>query len=234
MEKEEFLRLLPKLIVEDNEIKGAIITALSGVIATKEDITKLIEHSDKRFEAMEEDLKKVIEHSDKRFEAVDKRFEVIDKRFEAIDKRFDAQDKKIDGNHDEVMFILTNIQQTLGKPFEQFARNVIVRLLKGEGIKDIKLEATKLKDPNEFMKKGNFEIEIDGLSLDPPVIVEITSILRNEKKIMIFLKKKQFVEKEYTRDFRGFFVAASSELNSEELGNITVKLRKSRCEFINL
>lgn len=52
MEKEEFLRLLPKLIREDDEVKGAIISALSGVVATKNDIEKLIENSDKRFEEL--------------------------------------------------------------------------------------------------------------------------------------------------------------------------------------
>ncbi len=50
MEKEEFLKLLPKLIREDDEVKGAIITALSGVVATKDDIARMIEHSDRRFE----------------------------------------------------------------------------------------------------------------------------------------------------------------------------------------
>ncbi len=52
MEKEEFLRLLPKLIRESDEVKGAIITALSGVVATKEDIKEVIKEFDKRFEAM--------------------------------------------------------------------------------------------------------------------------------------------------------------------------------------
>jgi hypothetical protein len=52
MEKEEFLRLLPKLIREDDEVKGAIISALSGVVATKNDIEKLIENSNKRFEEL--------------------------------------------------------------------------------------------------------------------------------------------------------------------------------------
>ncbi|MHA1488633.1 MAG: hypothetical protein ACTSRI_03135 [Promethearchaeota archaeon] len=52
MEKHEFLKLLPKLIREDDEVKGAIITALSGVVATKTDIEKVIEHSDKRFEVL--------------------------------------------------------------------------------------------------------------------------------------------------------------------------------------
>ena len=66
IDKNELLKLLPKLIREDDEIKGAIITALSGVVATKEDIVRIIENSNRRFEAM-----------DKRFEAMDKRFEAL-------------------------------------------------------------------------------------------------------------------------------------------------------------
>ncbi len=69
MEKEDFLKLLPKLIIEDNEVKGAIVTALSGVMATKNDIERVIEHSDKRFEKM-----------DQRFEKMDQRFEKMDER----------------------------------------------------------------------------------------------------------------------------------------------------------
>ncbi|KKN13121.1 hypothetical protein LCGC14_1009550 [marine sediment metagenome] len=74
MEKEEFLKLLPKLILEDNQVKGAIITALSGVVATKDDIKRVIEEFDKRFEAM-----------DKRFETMDKRFERVYERLDNID-----------------------------------------------------------------------------------------------------------------------------------------------------
>ena len=61
MEKEDFLKLLPKLIVEDNEVKGAIITALSGVMATKHDIERVIEHSDKRFEALQKQVNEINE-----------------------------------------------------------------------------------------------------------------------------------------------------------------------------
>jgi len=52
MEKEDFLKLLPKFIRESDEVKGAIITALLCVVATKNDITRVIEHSDKRFKAL--------------------------------------------------------------------------------------------------------------------------------------------------------------------------------------
>ena len=53
------------------------------------------------------------------------------------------------------MSILKNIQQAIGKPFEQFARNVIVRLLNSEGFADVNLKAKKIKDMNEFISKGN-------------------------------------------------------------------------------
>lgn len=78
IDKNELLKLLPKLIREDDEIKGAIITALSGVVATKEDIASLIEHSNRRFEQIE-----------KRFEETHRRFE------EAAKERRDMQDSMV-------------------------------------------------------------------------------------------------------------------------------------------
>ena len=85
IDKNELLKLLPKLIREDDEIKGAIITALSGVVATKEDIASLIEHSNRRFEQIE-----------KRFEQIEKRFEEIHRRFEeAAKERRDMQDSMV-------------------------------------------------------------------------------------------------------------------------------------------
>lgn len=52
MEKEEFLKLLPKLIREDDQVKGAIISALSGIVAIKNDIESILDHSNKRFETI--------------------------------------------------------------------------------------------------------------------------------------------------------------------------------------
>ncbi|MHA1681286.1 MAG: DUF3782 domain-containing protein [Promethearchaeota archaeon] len=100
----ELLEILPRLIRENDTVKGAIITALSGVVATKDDIANLIREMDKRFEAMQEQMDKrfeaMQEQMDKRFDAIDKRFEAMDRRFEAMqaqmDKRFDAIDKRFE------------------------------------------------------------------------------------------------------------------------------------------
>src|SRR6056297_3523195 len=83
---------LPKLVRESDEIKGAIISALSGVVATHEDIKELTRTMDKRFEKMDKRFEKM----DKRFEKMDKRFEKMDKRFEKMDKRFEKMDKRFE------------------------------------------------------------------------------------------------------------------------------------------
>ncbi len=217
---DELLKILPTLIRENDTIKGAIITALSGVVATKEDIKELIQQMDKRFEALQQQM-------DKRFEAMDKRFEALqqqmDKRFEAMDKRFD----RLEG-------ALTEIRLVLGRPFEQFARNVVTRILQAEGFQRIDLRSIKLEDPKRTVSSATTEVEIDGLSLDPPVIIEITSILKEHSKIDNFLRKKAFVESLYHKKFRGFLVAASTQLSAEEIATITIELRKNNAELINL
>ncbi len=111
MEKEEFLKLLPKLIREDDEVKGAILSVLSTIVPTKEDLDRRFEDLikqmnerfeavDKRFEAIDKRFEDLIKQMNERFEAVDKRFEAVDKRFETLIKqmneRFEAVDKRFE------------------------------------------------------------------------------------------------------------------------------------------
>ena len=187
----ELIKILPTLIRENDTVKGAIITALSGVVATKDDIKELIQQMDKRFEVM-----------DKRFT----KFEIT----------------------------LNEIKQAIGRPFEQFARNVVMRILNAEGFQNINITSIKLPDITHQMGPGSTEVEIDGLNQNPPIIVEITSILHDQAEIDWFIKKKQFIESYYDKKFRGFFVAASTELTSDQMANITVFLRENNSELINL
>ena len=216
----KFIKMLPDLIKNNDEVRGAIIGALSGVVATKGDIKVLTKEMDKRFEALTKEM-------DKRFEAMteemNRRFERVDKRFEAVDKRFDG----IEG-------ILLEIKSNFGRPFEQFARNVVIRILDGEGVEGVKLASKTIRDPGNQVFEDTTEFEIDGFSSSPPILVEITSILKNKLKVEKFLKKKEFIEKKYDMAFRGFFVAGSSELTREEKADITLMLKKHHSELINL
>ncbi|MHA1689986.1 MAG: hypothetical protein ACTSUN_11760 [Promethearchaeota archaeon] len=270
---DELLKILPKLIRESDEIKGAIISALSGVVATHEDIVQLNKAMDKRFEALIKQMNERFESMDKRFEAVDKRFESMDKRFEsmdkrfesltkqmndrfeAVDKRFESMDKRfesltkqmnerfeatdkrfeaIETHFHEIKSTLKSLQKTLGKPFEQFGRNVVIKLLQSEGIENVTLEKKILQDPEKFVSPGITEVEIDGFSINPPILVEITSILKTKEKIETFLRKKTFVEKLYGVKFKGYFLAASTEFSAEEMGALIIKLKENNCELINL
>ena len=78
---DELLKILPQLIRENDTIKGAIITALSGVVATREDIKDLIREMDRRFEAMDRRFEAMQQQLDRRFEAMQQQ---LDKRFDAI------------------------------------------------------------------------------------------------------------------------------------------------------
>jgi len=111
IDKNELIKLLPKLIREDDEIKGAIITALSGVVATKEDIANLIEQWNRRFEAID----KRFEAIDKRFEAIDKRFEAIDKRFEEVNRRFEEAAKERKDMQDSMVILRETVGEVLQK-----------------------------------------------------------------------------------------------------------------------
>jgi exonuclease VII large subunit len=164
---DELLKILPKLIRENDTVKGAIISALSGVVATHEDIVELNKKMDKRFEAIQKSTDKRFEAMDKRFKAMDKRFETmqqsLDKRFERMDKRFEAMQKnmdqrfeKVDTDFSEVKDILKHIQTNLGKSFEQFGRNIVIKLLKTEGYETVTIKPKRFKDPED--PEGSTEI----------------------------------------------------------------------------
>ena len=217
MEKEEFLRLLPKLILEDNEVKGAIITALSGIVATKEDIAKQIEHSDRRFEAiqkqMDERFEAIQKQMDERFEAIqkqmDERFatkddiakqiEHSDRRFEAIDKRFEAMQKQMDYNYKDLRSSISNLGGRMGKSAEM----AVLRLLKEENkLKEIeitKIEQLKLKDTEGVVFTKGYNTDIDILMENGKTILIEVKFKVNNRDLQHFFDAARLYEKLYKK-----------------------------------
>ena len=118
MEKEEFLKLLPKLILEDNEVKGAIVTALSGVMATKRDIERVIEHSDKRFEKMDDRIVKLqeilISHT-QALTQLNERTNNLSSNFSRVENIRGTEFKTLDGKIES----LTKGQNTIKESIEE-------------------------------------------------------------------------------------------------------------------
>ncbi|MHA1150704.1 MAG: hypothetical protein ACTSR8_20985 [Promethearchaeota archaeon] len=135
MEKEEFLRLLPKLIREDDEVKGAIISALSGVMATKEDIQRVIEHSDRRFEALRQQM--------------DERFAKMDERFAKMDDRITKNQEILISHSESLKFIIQNM------PNIQNLKNIDLRMTRLENLSSTQFKTldgkmdTKFEEINE-------------------------------------------------------------------------------------
>jgi hypothetical protein len=174
---DELLKVLPRLIRENDTVKGAIITALSGVVATREDIKDLMREMDRRFEKM-----------DKRFEQMDKRFEQMqkqmDKRFEQMDKRFEHVDQRLD-----------EIAIGAAESFEVFCMELMKKLGKARGHPIPFLEQRRhFRDPEYRVHETTTDVEIDIFSPDPIVIGEVCYRMRDLEKLEAFTRKITFLE----------------------------------------
>jgi hypothetical protein len=162
----KLLEILPKLIRENDTVKGAILTALSGVVATRDDIKDLIREMDKRFEQANE------------------RFEKVDWRLEQIDRRFDKVDKRL-----EQMTIGADVC------FELFCMETIKKVFAAEGHPIPYIEHRRhFKDVERVVNPDTTDVEVDLYYLDPPLIGEVTYRVDSIEKLDKFLSKITFME----------------------------------------
>lgn len=108
---------------------------------------KLSEHDVifKRIEKRFDNADMKFDQIDKRFEQVDKKFEQVDKRFEQVDKHFEQLEEKFDNYHNEnmerfdnILGILTRLDQERYFTVERVNRLEIDLEAHGKEIKNIK------------------------------------------------------------------------------------------------
>ncbi len=208
MEKEEFLKILPRLIREDDQVKGAIISALSGVVATKDDVNRIIEESNKRFEAIKGDISRVIEESNKRFEAIrgditrvieesNKRFEAMDKRFEAMDKRFEEART----NREELRVFISTVSTRSGERLQDAILNLLSDKLIQESIDKSDIKREYLFDPEGKVYYENYNTDIDVLIQNgKTILIEIKNHADN-RDVFDLLKKGQLFHIQFNKDY---------------------------------
>ena len=212
------LDILPKLIKENDTIKGAIISILSGIVATKEDIKDVIRAMDKRFEAIQLQMDKRFEaiqlQMDKRFEAMDKRFEAMqlqmNKRFEAMDKRFEAMQLQMDKRFNAVdkhleLIELSNKQISLsvnrieskeGKYLENTVLELMKETLELENILSDKIRGEAITDPDGEIFYPGYTTDIDVLIENGNIyLVEVKATVGSED-IAHFLQNVKLYEKQ--------------------------------------
>ena len=185
----ELLKVLPALIKENDTVKGAILTALSGVVATRDDIRDLVYRMDKGFDEI-----------DKRFDEIDKRFDEIDERFEE-QKAFNAKIlERIDG------LSAGNVRK-----FELFCINWIK---KQENLAYIDLRRN-FPDLEHKVHKDQKFFEVDFFLEDPLIVGEATLTYNKQGKVEKFVAKCKELETRFGRPAIKYFFAMDAQ--SEEL-----------------
>ncbi len=166
IDKNELIKLLPKLIKEDDKIKGAIISALSSVVSTKNDIERLIEHSDKRFEQM-------------------------NKRFEYMDKRFDEARK----DRLELKVSIGSLGRRSGKNLENAILELLNEKLIQENIQASKIYKEFLSDKDGIIFVENYSTDIDVIMENGKVILMEIKYSPDNRDIFHFLKVAELYNK---------------------------------------
>ncbi len=171
MEKEEFLKLLPKLIRENDDVKGAIITALSGVVATKDDIRQVIEEFDKRFEAMQAQM----------------------------DKRFEALQIQINSNYTELRYAIDNLGSRTGKGLEEMVLKLLIEQQKLKDIEISNIERKIIIDEDGDIFPKGYSTDIDILMENGKTILMEIKFKIDNRDIYHFVQVSKLYEKLYQK-----------------------------------
>jgi hypothetical protein len=198
---EELIKILPQLIRENDAIKGAIISALSGIVATKDDIKDLIAEMDRRFEAMQKQMDSRFEaiqkQMDSRFDAVDRRFEAMQKqmdaRFDAVDRRFEAMQNRMDDRFETLEILIKSYHQKGGIKLEKAILRLLRHALTLENIDPRRIYKKRIIDQTgEIIHKG-YKSDIDVVLENGNLyVLEIKATAKDESVLQLLQNAKLY------------------------------------------
>jgi len=204
IDKNELLKQLPRLIREDDEIKGAIISALSGVVTTKDDI------------------KSVIELLDKRFEAMDKRFEALQKQ---INERFEAVQIQINTDYKELRSAIDNLGGRVGRGAETMVLKLLKQYNKIKDVEISQLEQKELIDEGGIIFTKGYRTDVDILMDNGKTILIEIKFKADNRDIYHFVQVGKLYEHLYTKpDELWLLTFEISPKNFEVAAQFPVKL----------
>jgi hypothetical protein len=208
MEKEEFLRILPKLIREDDEVKGAIITALSGIVATKEDIKTVIEESNRRFETMQTQM-------DRRFETMQTQ---MDRRFEELIKLMNKGFEDARKDRENLKVFIATVSSRGGEYLEDAILNLLNDQLIKESINKSKITREPLIDKDGKIYYKDYSTNIDVLIQDSKLILIEVKFHADNRDIADLLRKGQLFKAQFRKNYNELVIVCSeiSKTNFEQ------------------
>ena len=163
------LEKLPTLIKENDLIKGAIISALSGVVATKEDIKELIREMDKRFEE-------------------------INRRFDALQIQINNNYHELKSEITKLNLTVGSLSDREGKDFEKLILNFLMEQNKIKNIEFKNIIRKEIKD-----ESGKHLTDIDILLENGKTILIEVKFKIHKKDVEHFNIIKHLYEKIYNK-----------------------------------
>jgi hypothetical protein len=168
--------ILPKLIRENDTVKGAIISALSGVVATKDDIKELIKEMDKRFDAV-----------DKRFEAMQ---EQTNKRFEAVEAGISG----LQENVKRMALDLATLSGRSGTDLEAMVRDLMADTLIRHKIDVSTIEKAQLVDVEGKVFAPGYSTDIDIVALNGEIYLYEIKYRADQRDAFHFMQVARLYE----------------------------------------
>ena len=212
LDYEELARQIAKLYAEKPELAFKLYDQLRKYFVTLEDFKQFIEQSNNQFNTL-------IRHMDQRFEEINQRFEEINQRFEALNERLEADRKETAQRFEEINqrfeALTTYIDRRFkelsigyGGTFEGFNKTILRKILQERGIPVEAFNVTPIhfKDPTRSVHPDTTDVEINIFNETPPIIGEVTSSLVDLKKLKTFIRKIQFIEQKFNKQFQRFFI----------------------------
>ena len=204
LDEDQLIEILSRLFKTSDKIKGAILTILSGVVATKEDL---------------HEVKKELK------DEMDKRFDDVDNRLNQMDNRLNQMDKKIEDFKLEVKESLAEIKSSinnLGDRAGKGTQKMILELLK----QSHKIQSDLItKISNKTIVDSEGEIFIKGYSTDIDILMENGKTILIEIKfkgdlrdLIHFFKVSKLYESKYKKPDELWFVCA--EISKKSFDNI--------------
>ena len=163
------LEKLPTLIKENDLIKGAIISALSGVVATREDIKELIREMDKRFEE-------------------------INRRFDALQIQINNNYHELKSEITKLNLTVGSLSDREGKDFEKLILNFLMEQNKIKNIEFKNIIRKEIKD-----ESGKHLTDIDILLENGKTILIEVKFKIHKKDVEHFNIIKNLYEKIYNK-----------------------------------
>lgn len=185
------IEMLPRLIQENDAVRGAIFRVVQGYMPTREEFLAAIAEMGRKHDDLAKRVDDGFEQVDRRFEQVDRRFEQVDRRFEQVDSRFDAIETAIK----DLALSINRIESKEGRSFQNTVLELMAETLRLEKVDPSTIRSENLSDPEGIVFFAGYTTDIDVLLENENLYLVEIKAKANRDDVAHFLQNIALYEK---------------------------------------